>query len=183
MMGSLGITHLVFAISALGSGLLVILLPKGTRIHRTAGHLYFTSMLGLNVTALSIYRLFGGFGPFHVAALLSLGSVLAGMVPVVLRRPRKNWLALHGHFMAWSYVGLLAAAVAETTSRTLDGSFWLIVAVPALLVSAVAQIFVPPRVERAIARLARRRGGDPPRSAAPVSPAPARSAGPPVPFP
>ena len=156
-MGSLGITHLVFAVLSLAFGLATVLLRKGTRLHRTIGHLYFGSMLGLNVTALSIYRLFGGFGPFHIAALLSLGSLLAGMVPVILRRPRKKWLELHAHFMSWSYVGLLAAAVAETTSRTLNWNFWIAVVIPAALVGAIAQLIVPSRVDRSVHRFLQRR--------------------------
>ena len=46
-------------------------------------------MVGLNVTALSIYRLTGVFGPFHWAALFSLATIVAGVVPV-RRRPNRG---------------------------------------------------------------------------------------------
>jgi hypothetical protein len=41
-------------------------------------------MLFLNLTALSIYHLFGRFGPFHVASVISLATICAGFVPAVL---------------------------------------------------------------------------------------------------
>ncbi|HEV2292419.1 MAG TPA: hypothetical protein VGR35_01105 [Tepidisphaeraceae bacterium] len=59
-------------------GLLVLLRAKGTRSHRVIGYLYVAAMLALNVTAFLIYRLYGRFGPFHVAALVSLAMVIAG---------------------------------------------------------------------------------------------------------
>ena len=49
----------------------------------------------LNVTALMIYRLFGTFGPFHVAALVSLATLAAGVVTVVRRRPARTWVEHH----------------------------------------------------------------------------------------
>jgi uncharacterized membrane protein len=116
-MSTVGLVHLVFALCAMLLGLLVVLQRKGTRIHRTIGHLYVSSMLGLNVTALSIYQLFKTFGPFHVLALVSLATLLAGVVPVVTRRPKRAWLDLHANFMAWSYAGLLAAAASELVVR------------------------------------------------------------------
>jgi hypothetical protein len=79
---------------------------------------YVVAMLALNLSALWIYRLTGTFGPFHVAALISLATLLAG-VSAALRRRRgdRNWLRRHYAFMSWSYVGLVAAAVAEVATR------------------------------------------------------------------
>src|SRR3954463_39504 len=125
-MTSLGTIHLSTAIAALLSGAIVLLLRKGTRRHRQAGWTYVASMILLNATALMIYRLFGGFGPFHAAALISLASLSAGTVAAVgARRARRRGdaarratlLQRHYSFMTWSYVGLLAAAVSEITTR------------------------------------------------------------------
>jgi len=80
-MPPLGLVHLACAVVALGAGAGVLLLRKGTRRHRRLGWVYVAAMLGLNLTALLIYRLFGRFGPFHLAALLSLVTVLAGLLP------------------------------------------------------------------------------------------------------
>ena len=116
-MSTLGIIHTVFATVALFAGAAVLLLRKGTRWHRTLGHIYLTSMISLNITAFFIYDLFGGFGPFHWMAVASLVTILLGMIPVLTRRPKGSWLAVHAGFISGSYVGLVAGAAAEVTSR------------------------------------------------------------------
>jgi len=116
-MDALGSIHVVFGLCALMMGTLVVLMRKGTRYHRTIGHLYFASMLGLNVTGLLIYRLTGKFNFFHASALFSLAFLLIGLGSVVLLRPRKEWLERHAYFMSGSYVGLIAAAASEVAAR------------------------------------------------------------------
>lgn len=116
-MSTLGWIHVVFGIVALLAGAAVLMLRKGTRWHRTLGHVYLTSMLALNGTALFIYNLYGHFGPFHWLALSSLLTLAAGMIPVLTRRPRDRWLLWHGVFLDGSYIGLVAATAAEITSR------------------------------------------------------------------
>lgn len=113
----IGHFHHACAWLAIFAGAMVFLRRKGTTLHRRWGYTYFTAMLALNVSALTIYRLFGGFGVFHVAALVSLATIVAGLVPVVRRRPAGGWLEMHAQFMAWSYVGLMAAAVSEAVTR------------------------------------------------------------------
>ncbi len=95
LMSTLGWIHTVFGITALLAGSAVVVLRKGTRWHRTLGHMYLTSMIGLNVTALFIYRLFGHFGPFHWLAASSLLTLMAGLIPVFTRRPKGLWLERH----------------------------------------------------------------------------------------
>ena len=114
---TVGQLHLASALAALATGAWVVLRPKGSATHRRVGWVYAASMLTLNVTALMIYRLTGTFGPFHIAALVSLGSLIAGIVPAWRRRPVHTWLDRHYYWMAYSYVGLLAATVAETATR------------------------------------------------------------------
>ena len=75
--------HIGTAISALVFGLCVFLTRKGTRLHKQFGYAYFFNMLGLNVSALFIYRLTGNFGPFHGAALASLLTLIAVIVIAV----------------------------------------------------------------------------------------------------
>ena len=151
---SLGWTHTAAALMALAAGAAVLLTRKGTRRHRQLGWTYVVSMLLLNVTALLIYRLFGRFGPFHVAAVFSFVTVVAG-VGAALRarraRARRNPLerarALERHYqwMTWSYVGLAAAAVSEIATRMpalrprpgQSMAFGITVAVATLLVLAV----------------------------------------------
>src|SRR5262249_46767524 len=107
--------HLTAALLALALGSVVVLERKGTETHRMIGMGYALAMLVVNVTALSLYGLTGRFGPFHVLALVSLATVMRGVLAAVRRRER--WLRTHYYSMAWSYVGLLAAACAETAVR------------------------------------------------------------------
>ena len=122
----IGWIHTAAAVAALAFGAAVLLTTKGTALHRRLGWAYVASMLLLNLTALLIYRLFGGFGPFHAAALVSLVTVLLGAYAALqVRRHRRahrlveRAIALDRHYlwMTWSYVGLLAAAVSELATR------------------------------------------------------------------
>jgi uncharacterized membrane protein len=130
----LGLVHLLTAVAALLFGAGVLFFRKGTRRHRRLGRCYLVSMLALNFTALLIYEVFDGFGVFHWLALFSLASVLGGYQAVWRKFP--GWKVPHAHFMVGSYVGLVAAAVAEVASRVPGWSFGASV----IISSAVALI-------------------------------------------
>lgn len=117
----LGLIHFATALLAMLAGAVVVGRPKGTRLHRRIGRVYVASMLALNISALSIYDLFGGFGPFHAAAIFSLLTIVIGVGSAWRRHP--NWRFSHAYWMSWSYVGLLAAAVAESATRYLQFDF------------------------------------------------------------
>lgn len=142
MYSPIGTVHLVFSLVAVALGTVVVLLPKGTRWHRTCGHGYAWSMVGVVVTALVLYNLTGRITPFHIAAVIAGITLAAGLWPVLARRPRRGWIDAHAGFMSWSYLGLLAALVAESLTRfvlplvaeSLDRSalwpaFWTLVAI------------------------------------------------------
>ena len=112
-----GLAHAAIGIVALVLGLAVVVLRKGTALHRKIGITYLIAMSMLNLTALWIFDLTGRFGPFHVAALISLATLLAGYVPLVRRHKVTDWIAVHGTFMSWSYVGLIAAFISELATR------------------------------------------------------------------
>jgi uncharacterized membrane protein len=135
-LNALGLTHTTLAGLAILFGGVVVANRKGTSRHKAFGWLYVVSMIGQNVTALLIYRLFGRFGPFHWLALVSLATVMLALAFVLLRRPA-NWLALHGETMSWSFVGLLAAAVAEVSVRILSFPFGLTVLASSIAVTVV----------------------------------------------
>jgi uncharacterized membrane protein len=116
-------------------GAAVIFIRKGTREHRWIGLSYVAMMLGLNGTALLNYELYGRFGPFHWMVLASLATVVAGFVPTLRKAP--GWIYRHAYFMAWSYIGLMAAAVAEVASRVPGWSFG-----PSVIISSVVVIVV-----------------------------------------
>jgi len=99
-------------------------------------------MVGLNVTALAIYRLTGRFGAFHVGAIVSLATVLAGFVVALRRRTHADWLRKHYLWMTYSYVGLLAAAASEILTRFPVAPFWWAVALASALVFAVGAMMI-----------------------------------------
>jgi len=121
------------ALAAMLFGAAVIFIRKGTRKHRWMGRSYVAMMLGLNGTALLNYELYGRFGPFHWMVLASLATVVAGFVPTWHKAP--GWIYRHAYFMAWSYIGLMAAAVAEVASRVPGWSFG-----PSVFISSVVVI-------------------------------------------
>jgi len=136
-----GALHLLASVIALASGSLVLWMDKGGRLHRQIGYVYTGSMLVVIMTAFSIYRLFGGFGIFHIAAVVSFVTLLGGMLPVILKKPVHNYLSLHYSFMYWSVIGLYAAFVSETLTRIPESPFYGMVGVATFAVMLSAQIF------------------------------------------
>ena len=148
-MNTLGWIHTACSVSALVTGAVVLMRPKGTAGHRRLGWVYVGSMLGLNATAMFIYRLFGGFGPFHVAALLSLATLVGGMLPALRRRP--GWVTRHYWWMAYSYVGLLAAAASEVATRLPGTVFWGAVLLASFGVVAIGAVLINRRAGTVLA--------------------------------
>jgi len=140
-----GVVHTGFAVASLALGGGVFGLPKGTELHRVVGLLYVLSLFGVNVTALTIYRVFGGFGAFHALALVNLTILLVGFGAVFLRRPRHAWLQYLYYFMGWSYVGLCAAAGAELGVRIPGVSFVPGVVVPTVAITLLGGAWVQVR--------------------------------------
>lgn len=116
-MSTMGLVHVIFAGVAMAAGGVVFGLPKGTRWHRTLGHVYATATAGLVATSFGMYGLLGTFGPFHVAALVAGITLAVGLGMVLLRRPSGRWLILHAKWMVGSYIGLMCAFTAESTTR------------------------------------------------------------------
>ena len=163
-MSDLGMVHLITSFVAIGAGGWVLLLPKGTRWHRTLGHVYAMSMVGVIATAFSIYRLTGRFGPFHIAAVVGGATLLAGLASVLARRPKKSWIEAHAIWMSWSYIGLMAAFAAETLTRfimprvqvllegnELWGAFWTSVGVASFGIAGIGARLVKTRLPAAVA--------------------------------
>jgi uncharacterized membrane protein len=165
-MTPIGAVHTILAFVAVGAGAVVTRLPKGTRWHRTFGHLYASALLGTVVTAFALYNLTGGLGPFHVAAVVGGVTLGGGLWTVLGRRPRKNWIEAHAIWMSWSYIGLMAALVSETATRFVmprvasyfEGSsalwavFWGTVVAASITVLVVGMWFLKHRLPGAIAK-------------------------------
>ncbi len=131
-----GLIHLIASVLSLLSGTLVLLMTKGT--HKTIGYTYGIFMLIVNGTAFGLYHLFEGFGPFHFAALISLATLVAGMIPVLLRT--QSWMSLHLSFMYYSVIGLYAAFASEIMVRIPGISFGPAVGIATSIVMIIAMI-------------------------------------------
>lgn len=151
----LGPVHLALALGSMVAGAVVSFTAKGTPRHRFYGRLYGFGMVGVNVTALMIYDLFGYFGPFHWAAVFSLCGVVMGWVPARRRRP-KHWVEFHAWWMSGSYLGLWAAASAEVFSRVPNTPFWGGVIGGTALVAIIGSILMWRYVPRILSRFGQR---------------------------
>jgi len=140
--GPVAYLHFVSALLALACGVGIFSTPRGTRNHRRLGYAYVAGMTVTNLSALSLYARTGAFGPFHAAAMISLATLAAGALPAILRRPRGGWLPLHWEFMSWSFVGLLAAAVAEVAFRIPGFAYWPSIVAGAILVFVAGGVWI-----------------------------------------
>ena len=147
---------------ALLSGAAVVVSRKGTSVHSRLGYLYAAAMSGLIMTAFMIYDLFGAWGAFHWAAVVALATLIGGLAEIVGTR-RRGWMMRHATWMSWSYVGLLAAFVAESLTRwvvpllvpSLSGSseerlFWTAVGLGSAVVVAVGAWVISRRLPGAV---------------------------------
>ena len=148
-MTPLGWLHVSAAALALVTGALVFASRKGTRRHVLLGRVYGIGMLLVNVPALLLYEESGSLGPFHVLALISLATLTLGLVPLMLGHRGSVHIARHGLFMSWSYVGLVAAGLAQLGNGLYGGVAVLIVSLVVVAVGGVTIHLLGPRIARA----------------------------------
>lgn len=134
---NIGLIHLIFSILALITGTAIFIMKKGSKLHKQIGYSYNISMIGVVITAFMIYRLFGGFGLFHIAAIVSGLTLIAGMYPAFFMRHKEGWIGLHIGFMYWSVMGLYAAFVAETMVRIPETPFFGMVGIATAVVMGI----------------------------------------------
>ena len=101
---ALAIGHVAAALSALGAGAAVFLMPKGTHIHRLIGTVYVLALVVVNVAALSLHRE-SAFGVFHALAVISLVTIAVGLSPLLFGKRSPPVIATHAYCMTWSYAG------------------------------------------------------------------------------
>lgn len=112
-----GMVHFIFSVLSMILGAVVLYMLKGNTLHKRIGYAYFICMIGVNITSFMIYRLFDGFGIFHIMAVISSISLIGGMIPAIVRKPKNDWVQIHFSFMYWSVVGLYAAFISEVMTR------------------------------------------------------------------
>ncbi len=115
----MGYGHMLAGLVSVAIGPVVFFRRKGTRSHRILGYIYVVLMLGVNVSALTMYDFTGGPNLFHVFAIISLGTITPGIFCAVRARMTGSPRAVEAHYywMSWSYFGLLAAFVSQIGSR------------------------------------------------------------------
>ncbi|NHF59392.1 hypothetical protein FK220_008580 [Flavobacteriaceae bacterium TP-CH-4] len=144
-----GMVHLVASVIALITGTMVLIGTKATKKHQKIGYVYSLSMLVLLATSFMIYRLHGTFGVLHVFSVISGATLLAGMLPMFVKRP-KDYLQYHFSFMYWSVIGLYCAFAAEIFTRIpilfelgkdITVTFYALVGLSAAAVGGVGSIY------------------------------------------
>jgi uncharacterized membrane protein len=108
----LATAHVLAALSALGAGAAVLLMPKGTHTHRVIGAVYVLALVLVDVAALSLHRE-NSFGVFHALAVVSLVTIAVGLVPLLVGKRSPMVLTNHAYCMTWSYAGLVAAGCGQ----------------------------------------------------------------------
>lgn len=111
-------THVIASVMGLITSTIVLVAAKGTQFHRKTGYVFVVTMLIINISALMIYRLTGKFNFLHIFAIVSLVSLIRGMLPA-MRRNSTNWLQTHITGMTAAALGVWAAGIAELITRVL----------------------------------------------------------------
>jgi uncharacterized membrane protein len=109
----LGTAHVVAASLALALGPALLARRKGDSWHVRLGRLYVATMLAVAVTVLFLYEITGRLGPFHALAVVSLATTALGWLSVRRGHSRTGVVA-HATFMAWSWMEVLTAGLAQT---------------------------------------------------------------------
>ncbi len=114
------IVHIIAASAAVPLGAAILTMRKGTATHRLMGYGYFLAMLVCNLSIFPVEaRLLPiadtRFGIFHIAALVSLGSLAFGAAGLVrwLRTGDVEAMRSHQINLGYSYLGLVMALASE----------------------------------------------------------------------
>lgn len=135
-----GLIHVIASVLSLVFGTMVLALQKGTKNHVKVGYAYVISMAVVILTSFMMYNLFGKWGVFHYAAVVSLFSISMGMIPIWTKRPLNSWKYYHFSFMYWSVIGLYAAFVSEILTRVPETPFYNMVGIATFGVMLIAGI-------------------------------------------
>lgn len=146
--------HVAAAVLALLAGAAVLVVPKGTHIHRVIGIVYVLALILVNLAALSLHRE-STFGVFHALAVASLVTIAVGLSPLLLGRRSPPVIATHAYCMTWSYAGLVAAGCGQLFVATApgDGGWGVPVVIGTVLSVSGVLIFwkVPSTLDRMLA--------------------------------
>lgn len=139
---SLGWFHFITSLIAIITGTYVLFNPKGTKKHKQVGYFYVCSMILVCVAALGIYNISGEFGVFHILAIAGLLTLIAGMIPLLLKNIKKKYKVFHLWFMYYSVLGLYAAFVSELSIRLPEKPSYMLVGIVTGVIFTIGSIFI-----------------------------------------
>jgi uncharacterized membrane protein len=115
------VIHAAFATAALIIGAAVLLLPKGTPLHKALGRIWAALMMA--VAALSFW--ITGLNPGHFSAIHILSVVTLTTIPYAIWRRRVGDIRGHAIAMIANYCGLfIAGAFTLAPGRILHAVFF-----------------------------------------------------------
>ncbi|WP_040479509.1 DUF2306 domain-containing protein [Mariniradius saccharolyticus] len=139
---SLGWFHLASSVVAMITGAYVLFTAKGTKTHKNIGYGYVLSMVLVCGSALGIYNLTGRFGMFHILAFVGFATLVAGMLPLLIKGIRKDFRVLHLWFMYYSVLGLYAAFASELSVRVPEKPFYTMVGIATGSIFVLGSFFI-----------------------------------------
>jgi len=144
--------HIWVAVFAMISGGWMIYGRKGTPVHRYMGFGFVLAMIVVNVTVLIELAFTGKILVFHALTILSGWTLYRGLAPMIRSRLgaalSPGDIVRHGHYMIWTYYGLLAAFTAQVIMHSGDGDDSIVVHVAIL----IGLLWALSRPTRALAR-------------------------------
>jgi uncharacterized membrane protein len=157
------IIHIITAIVGLGLGAVVLSMSKGTKLHRRIGMAYFAAMFITNISIMPVTARvmpLGGttFGIFHILALVSLASLMAGGLALIRWHKSRDPEHMRSHQMnmGFSYLGLIMAAASEiivnprlgVSSVTTASQFWTLLAIVNITLYAGGSVIIMSKLRR-----------------------------------
>lgn len=150
--------HFIASAIALPIGLHQLIARQGTPRHAGLGRLYIVAMFIALTTALASFRPDTRFPPFHILAIVGLGSLVAGTLALRrwLRDRAPADLRRHKINMAYSWLGLAMAGVSQYISNPRFGfapalgqtGFWTLLALANILMYAIGSWWLFARLLR-----------------------------------
>ncbi len=100
--------HVVGVVTAIVFGVIIVLLPKGTGLHRILGWVWVLAMALVAVTSIVMIFDFGdGISPLHAFTAITVVSLTGGLMGI----RRGNVRAHAGHMIGLLFGGLVIAGV------------------------------------------------------------------------
>lgn len=157
--------HFIAALIALPLGLVQLLAPRGTPVHRATGYFYIPVMLVTLVSALASYQPGTRFLFFYILAIIGLFSLTAGCLNLALWLRHRNPARLRAHAidMGYSWLGLFMAFVSQLlvnprfgiSTLTPGAEFWTLFAAINLALYAAGSWFIFRRLVPSLQQAAR----------------------------